>query len=232
MLHPVNSLLGITIRARDGDAGQVEDLYCDDQAWAVRYVIARVSTDSGERRVLLEPEGLGWLSDDGTVLPVTLTASQVAQAPDAARMKPVSAQARPGHRPVWHWPPYTTAGALTAPVAPGLQPGAAAAAEGAQKWTPLPSQVQSDRQHDPHLRSIRELCGYVVRGACAEGARLEDVLLDDRSWTVRFLIARQADAPADETVRIPPDAVMRIDCGAKVLSLRDGFDAPGASRGP
>ena len=39
MLRDTKEMLGMTIGASDGDIGQVRDLYFDDDAWVVRYLV-------------------------------------------------------------------------------------------------------------------------------------------------------------------------------------------------
>jgi len=53
MLRGVKEMLGYAIRATEGEIGQVHDLYFDDQAWTVRYVVADTGNWLSGRRVLL-----------------------------------------------------------------------------------------------------------------------------------------------------------------------------------
>jgi sporulation protein YlmC with PRC-barrel domain len=46
MLRELKELVGRTVVARDGDIGEVKDVYFDDEAWGVRYLV----TDIGSRR--------------------------------------------------------------------------------------------------------------------------------------------------------------------------------------
>jgi uncharacterized protein YrrD len=39
MLRDLNDLHGRTVVARDGDIGSVQDIYFDDEAWGVRYLV-------------------------------------------------------------------------------------------------------------------------------------------------------------------------------------------------
>ena len=57
MLRSVRELIGYTIRARDGEVGQIVDFYFDDERWTVRYLVVSMGTDEAGAgsSVLLSP---------------------------------------------------------------------------------------------------------------------------------------------------------------------------------
>ena len=44
MLRSMNDLEDCAIRATDGSIGQVKDLYFDDKAWVIRYLVVDTGT--------------------------------------------------------------------------------------------------------------------------------------------------------------------------------------------
>lgn len=67
-LRSLDEVLGYHLRARDGDAGQVDDLIIEDEGWAIRYLVVDTGlTPLGllpGRRVLLSPawsEKVDWV---------------------------------------------------------------------------------------------------------------------------------------------------------------------------
>ncbi len=91
-LRTVKDLRGYAIRATDGVIGKVDDLYFDDEDWAIRYLVVDTGGWLSGRKVLISPIAIGqpdWL--DG-VLPVALTKAKVEHAPDIDTRKPVSRQ--------------------------------------------------------------------------------------------------------------------------------------------
>jgi hypothetical protein len=48
MLRNIDSLKGCTVAANDGEMGHVEQLYFDDEAWGIRYLVVKAS-DLGQR---------------------------------------------------------------------------------------------------------------------------------------------------------------------------------------
>lgn len=55
MLHKVKDLQGDAILARDGELGCVDDLYFDDEAWDVRYVVVNARRWIPGRKYLISP---------------------------------------------------------------------------------------------------------------------------------------------------------------------------------
>lgn len=39
MQHNIESLIGYTIGATDGEIGKVEEFYFDDKSWSIRYLV-------------------------------------------------------------------------------------------------------------------------------------------------------------------------------------------------
>ena len=59
MLRNVKDLQGYAIRATDGVIGKVEDMYFDDEAWAIRYLVVDAGNWLSGRKVLISPVAIG-----------------------------------------------------------------------------------------------------------------------------------------------------------------------------
>ena len=55
MLRNVNQLRGYAIHATDGIIGEVDDLYFDDEDWAIRYLVVDTGRWLPGRKVLISP---------------------------------------------------------------------------------------------------------------------------------------------------------------------------------
>jgi sporulation protein YlmC with PRC-barrel domain len=55
MLHKVRDLQGDAIHAEDGEIGSVDDLYFDDEAWDVRYLVVNARRWIPGHKVLVSP---------------------------------------------------------------------------------------------------------------------------------------------------------------------------------
>ena len=45
-----------------------------------------------------------------------------------------------------------------------------------------------DDSVDPHLRSVKEITGYHIQARDGEIGHVDDVVLEDKSWVIRYLV--------------------------------------------
>jgi hypothetical protein len=58
MIRSVRGLRGAAIVTKDGALGSVEQVFFDDERWAVRYLVARLGRGFAARRVLVSPRAI------------------------------------------------------------------------------------------------------------------------------------------------------------------------------
>ena len=92
MLRNTKDLEGYAIRATDGIVGRVKDLYFDDKAWVIRYLVVDTGAWLAHRKVLISPIAIGHPNWPEKVLPVSITKEQVKNSLDIDTDKPVSRQ--------------------------------------------------------------------------------------------------------------------------------------------
>ena len=81
MLRSVRQLYGDKLGASDGEIGQVQDFYFDDQSWVVRYLVADTGSWLSGRKVLISPHAFGRFHRNRRQLSVNLTREAVEQSP-------------------------------------------------------------------------------------------------------------------------------------------------------
>jgi sporulation protein YlmC with PRC-barrel domain len=170
MLYAMNRLRGARIKGGDGEVGEVEDVYFDDESWTVRYFVVDTGHWLSGRQVLLAPEAITHVNLERGVVEVNLTRRQVEESPNVNAHEPVSRHHELQVRAFYGWPVYWPVGAAEARAARGLMTDA-----------------------EPHLRSGNTVAGYSIRAMDGEIGRIEDFLLDDESWTIRYLIVDVGD---------------------------------------
>jgi hypothetical protein len=178
------------IGLRDGDLGTLREVYFDDEQWVVRYFIVSTSRRSG-RDVLIAPEAVLKVNPEQGRLELGLTRQQVESSPPVDFAKPVTRQKAEEYIAYYGWPYFRSA-----PAGRGQS---------------LVSAVQEDEHWNPHLRSFVEVTGYRIRGTDAHLGRLEDFLVDDRDWTVRYLVTEPRSWWPGKKVLLLPRLVERFD---------------------
>jgi PRC-barrel domain len=183
MLRSMNALTGFTIGATDGDIGTVAAFYFDDLSFTVRHLVV----DTGgwlSRQVLISPRALGRVDWDARRLNAALTRAQVERSPDVDTDRPVSRQKEIEYHQYYGYPTYWSGpylwGGYPLPV---LSPDAAANVEGERRWD-----WETQEGSDPHLQSSAVVIGYHIAAADGEIGHVEDFLVDEASWAIRYLV--------------------------------------------
>ncbi len=176
------------VAVRDADLGSLRDVYFDDERWVVRYFIVGTSRFMG-RDVLIAPEAVVRFDPDAHRLELELTRSQVEGSPAVDFAKPVSQQKAEEYIAYYGWPYFRSA----------------AAASGRRL------ESSQDERWDPHLRSFLELIGYRIHGTDGQVGHLEDLLVDDRDWTIRYLVVDPRNWLPSKKVLLQPASVEDFD---------------------
>ena len=185
MLRPISALKGLAVGAIDGEIGHVHDVYFDARQWTVRYFVVETGTWLASRRVLISPMSLHAAEVAGDRLNVGLTRAQVEQAPSWDTDKPVSRQHEIAHARHYDYPYYWTGPArwglgwdpLTG-VAPTMPP------------NPVEEEILAREREsaDSNLHSASDVIGCHVQAADDDVGHVEDFLVDERTWAIRYLV--------------------------------------------
>jgi len=176
MLRSLKDMGNYTVSGTDGEIGRVSDFYFDDQRWTVRYLV--VDTGDfwhGSHRVLVSPVAFHGADWGAKVIHLALSRDTVRNSPTVDLDKPVSRQYERDYFRYYGWPHYWGYGGIWGQWG---YPGDLRE----RTWIDTP-----DEDNDPHLRSMREVLGYRIQGSDEEVGHVEDLIVDDVAWTIRYL---------------------------------------------
>lgn len=197
MRRSLNELIGFSIAASDGEVGTVDDFYFDDHYWTVRYLVVRTGNWLVGRRVLLSTVALdppNWMENS---LPVRLTREKVRNSPEVDLEKPVSRQKEIDLHQYYGWSPYWDGF--------GTPQGSLAYLRAAAE-----KEERERRLSDPHLRSAREVTHYAVQARDETAGALEDLIFDDQTWAIQYLVVDIGNWLAGRQVLLTPQWVKDI----------------------
>jgi hypothetical protein len=192
MLRPFHSLRGSALAASDGEIGKIREFYFDDELWIVRYLIVEAGSCLSSREVLIVPLVLGAIDPRSGAIAVTLTREQVLHAPLIETDRPISQQEEARLHQHYDWDPHRlprgVPGLMLVPSALAPAPAFAPAPEVSEILQPdLPPDSRGAKGHR-HLRSSAEvLSGYTINAQDAEIGIVNDFIVDDVEWRVRYL---------------------------------------------
>jgi uncharacterized protein YrrD len=180
-MNNASRLIGKTIDALDGEIGHVDDLYFDDQAWSVRYLLVGTGKWLSGRKVLVAPESIVKPWHDQPAIAVNLTTEQIRSSPQVDSAIPVSRSAEELLHEHYQWIPYWDPRIVAIPPMPPSPPALAVEEVRAEGGT-------TESGVDVRLRSASELGGYHVRARDGEVGTVEDLLVDDDVSHILFLV--------------------------------------------
>lgn len=216
--YDASLLLGAMVAARDGDVGKVHDIYFDDSAWTVRYLVVDTGGWLTGRKVLVSPHAVSRIVP-GEGMHVNLGREQIQQSPDYDNDKPVSRQYETMYYTHYGYPYY-----WVGPNAWGvsLYPGPAEAPLATDAMArEAQAQLARDREHaDPHLRSAKEVRGYGVEAADGRLGNVDSFLIDARSWEIVGFIVDTRNWLPGKHVAISTARIGAIDWGENTVAVR------------
>jgi len=215
MLRNVKEMYGYSIQATDNEVGKVYGFYFDDQMWVIRYMVADTGGWLSGRKVLISPTALGKPNWKEEKLPVSLTTEKVENSPGIDTDKPVSRQHERDILEYYKWPiywDYMDYGALGA-VGTRVQD-----LEAAKKAEEKASEKKEEKEKgDCHLRNTREVNGYSIQAADGEIGHVDDFIVDDEDWTIRYMVVDTRNWLPGKKVLVSPQWVEKVEwSGRKV----------------
>ncbi|MBD3393949.1 MAG: PRC-barrel domain containing protein [Chitinivibrionales bacterium] len=187
----------------------MDDFYFDDQTWVVRHVVADTSRWLAGRKVLLSTHALGKPEWANHAFPVKLTKEQVQRSPDINTDKPVSRRHEIELHRYYGWPNYWgTVGVMgtVGEYVPSMPTGGTTA-EGYIVQHDIEryrKKVEEDSGDAVHLRSMREMSGYRIRGSDGDIGKAVDFIADDSDWAIRYLVVDTRECLRGQPVLVPP----------------------------
>jgi len=199
MLNKAKTLKGYKLDSLDGEFGEVKEFYFDDRHWTIRYLVANTGTWLTGRQVLISPYALVAAIKAEQHIAVDLTKKQIEESPTLNSDKPVSRQFEESYYGYYGWPMYWTGPYMWGPY-PHI-------ARDREQWK---KSTQGEKAWDPHLRSTDAVSGYHIQALDGEIGHVEDFIIDDETWAIRYLIVGTRNWWPGKKVLVSPQWIERV----------------------
>jgi hypothetical protein len=208
MLRDASELKGLVIRATDGELGTVQEVYFDDDSWAVRYLAVETGGWFGGREVLISPYSVLRTDWDARHLDVALTKKQVENSPSIDTHLPVSRQHEVAYLGYYGYPYYWGGPYLWGP---GYYPtGLAVPTVASQEKR---SAKHHEASNDTHLRSTKAVTGYHIEAADGDIGHVHGFVLDEEAWAIRYIVVSTTNWWPGKKVLVSPTWIKKISWG-------------------
>jgi len=195
----VKTLKGYKLDSLDGEIGKVKEFYFDDKYWTIRYLVADSGNWLSDRLVLISPHALLAVNKEEQNIAINLTKKQIEDSPPLKSDKPVSQQYEKAYYIYYGWPTYWM---------------------GSYPWGPYPYIVHNrgvfsredaeKKKWDPHLRSTNVVSGYHIQASDGEIGNVEDFIIEDETWAIRYLIINTRNWWPGKEVLVSPKLIDRV----------------------
>jgi hypothetical protein len=217
MLRSVKNLQKYRIVATDGAIGRVNQFFFDDERWTVRYLVADTGNWLPGRRVLISPFSIrhvDWIAGE---VSLSITRGMVKSSPDIDTQKPVSRQQEADYLRYYRYPYYWAGAGLWGP---GAYPAGLAAESAADVQAPAKAEQEgASARGDSHLRSSKEVIGYHLQAADGELGHVDDFLVEDDSWTIRYVVVDTSNWWLGKHILVPPDWIRKVSWSQKKVHV-------------
>ena len=218
MIRNVKHMKKLAVVATDGPIGSLDDIYFDDERWAIRYVVVDTGRWLPGRRVLISPWSVSRTDWNEQRLMLSISRDQVRDSPDIDTHQPVSRRHERDYLDYYGYPYYWGHAALWGAHAIPLPPTAAQIA--AQRSKAAEVERKAADQGDTHLRSALDVSGYVIRALDGDIGHVDDVLFDDVSWAIRYLVADTSNWWFGKRVLVSPEWITDISWPERAVSVK------------
>jgi hypothetical protein len=210
MLRNINSLTGHKIHATDGELGKVDEFYFEDRHWSIRYMVVETGNWLLSRKVLISPAALKTPDWKSKTFPVALTREQVRTSPDIDTKKTISKQHELELQKHYAWGGSYYAGGMS----------------GNFMFPPVPDEgkrMETDARpapgEDSHLRGTRAVTGYKLHASDGPIGHVEDYIIDDGKWLIRYLVADAGLWLPGRKVLISPHWINSVNWGSSEVFI-------------
>jgi uncharacterized protein YrrD len=214
MLNKSKTLQGHKLDSLDGEIGKVKEFYFDDRHWTIRYLVADTGSWLAGRQVLISPYALVAVIGEDRHIAVDLTKKQIENSPSLDSDKPVSRQFENDYYGYYDYPTYWGGSSMWG-ASPYLM-------RDREKWR---KPIQDEKTWNHHLRSTREVNGYNIQAKDGEIGHIEDFIIDDETWAIRYLIINTHNWWPGKKVLISPQWIKRVSWGEKKVFVNHSREA-------
>lgn len=217
MIRSAKDMKKFEILATDGPIGSLDDVYFDDERWAIRYVVVDTGRWLPGRRVLISPLSVNRTEWNEQRLVLSISRNQVKDSPGIDTHQPVSRRHERDYLDYYGYPYYWGHAGLWGAHAIPMLPTPEQIA--AQRTRAAEVERQAAEQGDTHLRSASEVSGHVIRAVDGDLGHVDDVLFEDVSWAIRYLVADTSNWWFGKHVLVSPEWITDISWPEHAVSV-------------
>lgn len=208
MLYYTSRLKNYNIDATDGEMGKIEDLYFDDEKWALRYAVVDSRKWLPSKRVLLSPTAFINMNDQKERVEVEYDKDTIRNSPSVPEDVSITKDLETSLAGYYGWNQYWAGSMLW-----GVQDSPInnihddAMVEGQ-----LRDELQMNENKEHSLRSEDETLQANVHADDGKLGQVVDMIVDDEKWKIHYVVLELDSMPiGDKFFVIKPENIQSVD---------------------
>lgn len=194
MLIKVTDLKGYNLRGIDGEVGSVKEFIFDEKFWTVRYLIAKTGTLFTGKKIMISPFLMQSVDYENEAIDIDLTKDQIKDSPEFDDEKTISKEDEAVYSNFYGTPSYRGG--------PYMWGSQASIMRNRENWK---NNVRDTDSWNSVLHRTSEVNGADIHASDGDIGHVDDFIIDDDSWTIRYLIIDTKDWLPGKKVLISPD---------------------------
>lgn len=202
MLRRIRELGTYRLHATDGDIGHLEQFYFDDRDWTINYFVLDIGSWLHGKKVLMSPIAITEVDNTTRTINASFTKQQVQESADVNTHKPVGLQQPHDYYLYFGWPHYVGLNALKESRIRSIS------GEEYQPERVEMSEHSFEPSYEEHLRSSKVVSRYNIMAVDGEIGQIEDGVVDDQTWTIRYLVVAVRNWWSATKILLPTDCIL------------------------
>lgn len=216
---PLRSLchfVGYELQGADGEIGKVKDFLIDDEKFVVRYLVADTGGWFSSNKVLVSPQDLIKPEEHQgqSIFEASLTKKEIEDCPPLEHDAPVSRRYELEYARHHQHHPYWTASSFWGTGYVATLPPEAIPPDGIYEREENTAEIENC-----HLRSLEELDGYQVIATDGESGTVEDFIVEEGSWKIRYLVVKAGGWFSKKEFLLETSLIKNIDWKEKEIAI-------------
>lgn len=224
MILSIKDLFDYKLMTADGEAGEIKDALYDERDWVLRYVVVETGGWLSGRELLIPPSVLGAPDSARREFPVSMTRDQLSNSPPREAGEDITRRHEEDLYRYYGWEPYWVPEGAMGPL-PGT-----VMVESPEEAAETQTAVLEERHAEPRLRSIKDTLGFKVHGVDEDLGKVDNFLMDDETWDVRYVVLNTGGLFKSRRVPISVRWINNLDWENHALHLdlgkKDVHDSP------
>lgn len=171
----LTSIYGLSLKAKNGSVGNIDDVYFDDNEWKIRYLVTDTSNFLPGRRVLISPASTSKINYERKIIPLSLSKKEIEDSPVVKQGLLPSRETEIELKSYYDWPVYWGSGYMI----------------GAGDFRPKQGAMRGSKKEteiEPELKSCNDVIGFGIESRNKTIGYVHDFVFDDEKLEIRYLI--------------------------------------------